>query len=323
MRSRKLIDVASAVGALALVLSAAPSVLAQCANARVFGGDAGGMAEPKLNVLTNGTENAGNESGYFWENGTPGNDSVGGGGVGCPSSQWWVLSGPDRRVLGAIASPACQMDVCPAAGAVLNLVVEDATADGKDAAIIMFQVDETPATFRWWDHARVTPGYTPGQGGTYAAVMERFPTVDVKASAKGSATSIVITNAYANLAPNYHGVQGPAHTPTPASTGIAAYEILAHNDYDPPGRARGSWNMGVVAHVPYQNAAVLGHTMEAQCFKPTEPLYLGVAVEFVDGVKSALVGRHTVIACEFIADPDDDDPKKLRPKTRTPQKPQG
>ena len=44
------------------------------------------MFEPKENVFTNGTENAGNAIGYFWENGAAGNDSVGGGGVGCPTS---------------------------------------------------------------------------------------------------------------------------------------------------------------------------------------------------------------------------------------------
>jgi hypothetical protein len=307
------------VAALAVAVLT-PAALAQCGSARIFGGHAGGMFEPKLNVLTGGTENAGNEVGYFWENGVgSANDSIGGGGgVGCPSSLWWQVLGADRRIAGSIASPACQMDVCPAPGASLNFIVEDATADGSDAGVIMFQVDETPAAFRWWDHARVRPGYQPNDGvsvpGSHTVTMERYPTVDVTGSS-GPPPGTTVTNNYLNLALNYQGVSGPAHTPNPASTGIAAYDIMGHNGATDPGRTRGAWNQGVVAQVAYVDAAVAGHNVAVTCPDPTDNTFLAVGIEFVDGVKSALVGSAVAVACDpNIADPDDDN--RLRPKSR-------
>jgi hypothetical protein len=306
------------VAAAALIVAVvAPAVQAQCLPARIFGGDGGTMLDPKLNVLTNGTANAGTAIGYFWENGNPANDNHTG--VGCPSSVWWVLAGPDRRVAGAIGSISCQIGAC-LTNPVLNLVVEDPYLDGSNANFIMFRVDETPAGTRYYDHARVTPGYNPTGGGTFSVNMEPFPTVDVSGSV-GPPPGTTVTNSYANLGVSFRGVSGPAHTPIPASSGIKFYDILAHHGAAPPARARGSWNQGVIAQVPYADAAVAGHQVPVPCPNATNSTYLGVGVEFVDGVKSALVGAHTQVACDpNIADPDDKQ-NKLRPKSRSKASP--
>jgi hypothetical protein len=318
--------VTAAALAVALVV---PAAQAQCASARIFGTDGGAKTDPKLNIITGplgagldpkDAQNTGGHFGYFWEDGNPGNDSVGGGGVGCPASLWWVVAGPasSRRILNSIASPPCQMDVCPAAGASLNLIAEDQTVDLSSARMIMFQVDETPAAFRWWDMSRVIPGY-PGTGNG-SVNMELYPTVDVTGSA-GPPPGTSVTNSYANLKLNYNGVSGPANTPRPASQGIAFYDIMGHHGAVPPARARGSWNLGVIGQVPYADAAVAGHVVPVPCPNATNSTFLGVGVQFKDGVKSALVGAHTQVACDpNIADPDDKS-NKLRPKSRSKASP--
>lgn len=304
------------LGVMAVALVAAmvaPSALAQCPQAREFGMFGGGMAANKIRIDMSaaGTQNiTGLEIGRFWENGVPANTNS-----GCPSTpEWWVDAGaPQRSIRGFIASPTCTMTVCPGVGASLNVVVEDETADGSNAGFIMFQVDETPASARWWDLER-TANAPPGSGTTTIVPFLNFPTVQVVGSV-GPPPGTTVTNDYVDIAVNYHGAAGAANTRTPASTGIAAYDIMMSQGAADPGRSRASWMP--LKQVNYTDASVSGDVIAVPCSgNPADDTFLAVGIEFVDGVKSALVGEAVAVECDpNLADPE---PKIERPNRKNP-----
>jgi len=317
----------------------APAALAQCPAAREFGAF-GGKTNTKIIIDTNGLQDANLEVGTFWESG---NSNTNAGGLHfnspplCPSQgnaalgalPWWQqgIAGslnqpPFRAIRGFVASPGCEMNLCPSNGAFLTVVVEDQTGDGSDAGFTAYTVDETPAKPRWWDHGRTENDVI----GNFTHIMNRFPKVDVTSST-GPPPNTRVNNQYADLAINFHGVSGAVNTPLPASNTLASYDIMMFHGLDipgDPGRARSLWTQ--LKSIPYSDAAVVGDNIQVSCPDTAGDTYLAVGVTYKGGsgpaVKSFYVGASTRVECNpNIADPDDK--PTIRPSHKKAAKPAG
>lgn len=294
--------------AAAIVGAMAPAALAQCPAARFFGAAGPG---PKITIDT--VANPGgvaladaNELFQFWEVGTPGNLVSTATGT-CPSAQWWLQGGPVpppfRFVSGNIATPTCQMPLCPANNASLIWVIEEETGTGNDAGFIAYMVDETPPSSRWWDHGR-----TGGGGANTFQAFQLFPKVNVTGTS-GTAPNITTTSDYDDPAAGYNGVRGGGGLV--ASNGIAAYDVVGFVGGADPGRARSAWTSGIVKSIPYLDASISGDmidiALEGLCDAMDlvgKDTYLAVGVTFVDGIQSQLVGAPTIVECQpNLADP--------------------
>lgn len=326
------LKVLAALGATAMVAALlAPAALAQCPAGREFA-NFGGMSTvtPVYRIDTNGLQDNNNEIGTFWESSNS-NNNAGGQHFGVPSTcptqgvngvsaPWWLqgtttyIPPPFRGIRGFVASPGCTMTLCPNNGASLTVVVEDQTADGSDAGFIAYMADETPAATRWWDYGRTAPAN--GVPGNYQHTMERFPKANVTSSS-GPPPGTTVTNGYANVDVNFHGVSGAGNTALPASSAIASYDIVMFHGGSDPGRQRSAWSP--LKSIPYSDAAVVGDQIAVPCPDTAGDTFLAVGVTYKGGagpaVKSVLVGGSTAVECNpNIAQPDDDKGKpKFRP----------
>jgi len=309
------------LGIAAMILAVAAPAVAQCPGAREIGAQGNGSLTARIiiDTATNNCPNDGNEFGAMWDVATGFN--TGGPFFGTPDTcavnTWWLTGGmflgTNSGIQGYIASPACTMTNCPAPGASVMTVVEDVSADGTNACVIAYLVDETPPAVRWYDHGR-TIGGAPGTSATH--VMETFPTVDVTSSA-GPPPTTNTTQDYRDIVINFHGMLGAA--PLPASAGVLFYNIMWAHTPGPadPGRLRAAYTP--LKSIAYADAAIIGDMITpVPCPTTTNDTYLVVGLEYAGGVSSVLVGKSTVVECDpTLADPDETQ-KRPRLQRRRP-----
>jgi hypothetical protein len=295
------------LGIAALIMAVAmPASLAQCPQAREFGAQGNGTLTARIiiDTATAGCPNNGNEFGGFWDVDSPGTNS---GGpffetpTQCPVAQWWLTGGmflgTNAGIQGFIADPSCIINICPSVTSLMQWVVEDTTEDGTNACVIAYQVNETPAAVRWYDHGR-TAGNVPNTTTTH--IMETFPTVDVTASS-GPPPNTDTTQTYRDVVVNFHG---EAATTLPASAGIASYEVMYFHGAADPGRLRADWTP--LKTVPYADAAIIGDVVTVPCPTQVDDTFLAVGLNYAGGVSSMLVGKSTAIECNpTLADPNE------------------
>jgi hypothetical protein len=270
---------------------ASSSALAQCAAARVFGGGGGGMTATKISIAftPNGFDGTA-PVGLFWEDGNAANNSNAG--VTCPESEYWAVGVTGLgQINGAMSTPTCQMGMCPASGAVMNHLLEFPSLDGKYGGYVFYQVLETPAAFRWWDHVNTSGGLDA----THSVV--RYPDVTVTGSS-GPPPNTTLTNDYADLALGYHGWIG---APVPANTGVQSYDIVAHQGNVRPNPTRDAFSLGEIANVPYNNASVSGSLLQVPCPDQGLDTWVAVCATFADGVKSQFCGQPTAVESDEAA----------------------
>jgi len=317
---------------IALAALIGPEAHAQCANAREFAGFGGMVTNTTvIRIDTNGLRDSNLEVASFW---VTSDSTINSGGPHfgtpslCPSQggifgavPWWQQGTSDnnpppfRGIRGFVASPGCEMTLCPPDGASLTVVVEDITADGKDAGFIAYTVDETPPTTRWWDHGRTEDDVV----GLFTHTMQRFPKITVT-YAYGPAPFITIGNNYADLRINFHGVSGPNNTPLSATAAIASYDVMKFFGQHDPGRLRSAWTL--LKTIPYEGVGIVGDQVQVPCPDTTGDSFLALGVTYKGGagppVKSIYVGRSISIECNpNIADPEQPKPK-LRPAHKKP-----
>jgi hypothetical protein len=264
----------------------------------------------------------------FWVTGDAFGNNSGGPHFGtpstCPSSTgllgdpWWRLDGagdsqpPDARTIRFfIASPGCTLIECPPAGASITVLVEDQTADGRDAGFITYTADETPGPIRWWDLARTDPTSQPSNDVTHG--MWAFPRVEVKAS-WGPPPYMEIMNDYRDPAPSVWVVG--ASGPLPPSTVVDSYDILFYFGPSDPGRERALWTQ--MKSIPYANAGITNDIVPVFCGGVIDDMFVAVGLTF-DGVPSYYVGKSVQIECG----PNLADPEKptIRPRDQLGRKP--
>ena len=295
-----------------------PDSFAQCANARQFGGLAGGKTASNVQVDTSGFQDNGNELAQFWLTGDPAN-GTGVGAAGTCDSQgpvpvgWWQVVGEGgglRGIRGFVAQPGCTLPACPPPGASLTFLVEDQSADGSDAGFITYTVDETPAGERWWDLARTDPNAAPGSRLTQ--VMGSYPSVLIVASGGPPPNTTVTTN-YEDVGLLFHGVQGPDNTPLPGSAQLSSYDVMVFHGPNDPGRARSHWTL--VHKIPYQDADIVSDILEGPCSTTNEAAFFAIGLTWDGSVESELVGPASLpVACDpDVAQPDDSPPDVRRP----------
>lgn len=320
--------------AFVIVALTVPAVHAQCASAREVAMASNGETHGRIGVDTQfeiPLANDQNEVATFWVTGNAYGNNSGGPHFGtpstCPSSTgllgdpWWLLGGtgdsqpPDARSIRFfIASTGCTLMECPPAGASITVLVEDQTADGRDAGFITYTADETPGPIRWWDLARTDPDSQPSNDVTHG--MWAFPRVEVTAS-WGPPPYIEIMNDYRDPAVNVWVVG--AAGPLPASTVIDSFDILSYIGPSDPGRERSHW--WLMKSIPYANAGIVGDIVPVFCGSPLyEDMYVAVGLTF-DGVPSYYVGKSVQIECG----PNLADPEKptIRPRDRLGREPRG
>lgn len=320
--------------ALAIVALATPAAFAQCAQAREVAMNGNGMTHGRLGVNTQAEIpmlNNQSEIATFWETGVPGNNS-GGAHFGTPSTcpsdsglagaPWWDFGGAwanddaARSIQFFVASTGCTMNLCPAVGASITVLVEDQTADGLDAGFITFTADETPGPIRWWDLARVDPATQPSNDVVHP--MYAFPRVATSGSS-GPPPNTTVTNDYRDVAQNTW-VVGPSG-PLPPNAVVDSFDVFYHHGPGEPstGRVRSGWTF--LKSIPYANAGVVADSFLVPCPTTVDDTFLAVGMTF-DGVESYYVGKSTQVECDpNIADPDDT--PEIRPRDRLQRKPLG
>jgi hypothetical protein len=318
--SKALLGLAAAA---VIVIGSMPVAEAQCANARNLGGGSGNNTNSRIK-LTAAWDLTDTAIGSIWQVGASGAVNSGGSHFGnggaCPVTNW-VVTGGMFPGLGAIAidaslaSPTCLLSNCPAPASTVITVVEDASPDGSTAGFVAYTVDETPAGFRWFDHAR-----TIGQVvGINEVAFQEFPSVEVTASA-GPPPNTSITSNYADLAINVHAAAGAGDTAQPASGSVVSYDILRATAMTDPGRNRSAYTP--VKSIPYSDAAVVADNIAVPCDGTAANTFLAVGVTYVDGIQSILVGPAVAVECDPAhADPggnqDLREPKLRRNRTQS------
>lgn len=304
--------------ALVIVALTTPASFAQCSASREFGGLGNGTLTGRVAINTGAFPNNLNEFKSFWDASKAAQNNSGGAHFGTPSlctDNWYITGGTfpgvNSGIQGFIASLTCQMTNC-VDPIVLSSVVEDQTADGKDAGFILYTVDESPSAIRYYDHAR-TAGTAGVPNATTLQSFQAYPKVNVTSSS-GPPPTTTTTDNYADLAVNYHGAGATAA----ANSGVVSYDIVSFHGNADPGRLRSLWTP--VKSIPYNNAGVVGDQVNVPCPTPVSDTYLAVGVTF-DGdgnkvlsggdIKSVLVGASIPVECNpNIAEPE---PKVHRP----------
>jgi hypothetical protein len=315
-RTFKILGVIATV--LAVVALAAPASYAQCQQTRNFGGF-GGKTGATVVIDASGFQNTGGELAQFWQTGTPANGT----GTGqvtstCPSqgvagvaNPWWgIHAGTGHRIIrGIVSAGGCLLPLnCPPPGASLSWLVEDQTADGSGAGVVMYEVDETPPSNNWYDIGRTDPNAIPGVATTLVHTMGSLPTVFVT-QANGTPPNTTATNDYAeDMGILFHGVTGAANTPLPGSAMIDSYDVMSFSGAD-PGRNRSLWTF--VKSITYVNASILADSVAVPCTGDVNTV-LAIGLTLDGSVPSSLVGPASVpIACDpALAEPT---PKVRRP----------
>jgi len=313
--------------AAVIVIASMPVAEAQCANARNLGAGSGNNTHSRIKLQA-AWDLTDTSIGSIWEVGQAGAVNSGGSHFGdggaCPSSNWISTGGmfPGLGLIAlnaSLASPTCLLSNCPAAGASVITVVESASPDGSTAGFVAYTVDDTPAGFRWYDHAR-TIGSPAGQN---TVVFQEYPVVDVSGSV-GPPPNTTLTANYEDLAINVSAVAGSADTAQPASGSVLSYDILSATSMTDPGRNRSAYDPTPVRTVPYTDAMVVGDSIAVPCADMVSNSFVAVGVTFVDGVQSILVGPAVAVECDPAhADPDgnndlqDDRGNRLRPRSRS------
>ena len=297
--------------AIAIVALAMPATLAQCPTSREFGGQGNGNITGRIKIATGAFPNDGNEAASVWDtvNGTGlfgSGDHVAGNAGACPTSTWYLTGtmflGSDSGIQGFIGTAGCFPVQCPLGNAQVATLVEDVSADGSDAGFILYSTEETSAGIRPYDHAR-TAGID-GVGGAVATQnFVSYPRVDTSGSA-GPPPNTTVTNAYADLALNFHGAGLTAQ----ASSAIVSYDVVAHHGPAAPGHDRAAFNLGTIKTIPYENAGVVGDAVLVPCPTTADDTYLAVGASFLNGslapLTSAFVGAPTAVECDpNIAEP--------------------
>jgi hypothetical protein len=232
----------------------------------------------------------------------------------CESGHLWCKTGTaavgaNLGIIAQVGQAGCNQTLACPNGADLVTVVEDVSADGKDAGFIMYIVDDSNATIRAWDHSRTA---NPAAGAVSTQIMERFPTADVQMSS-GPPPDTTITSDYASVSINFHGVSGgAANTPRNSTEGILSYDVCVFHGTADPGRARTLWDCTTEGvSVAYDNnppGSSTSHAYLVPCNPPNDPnnTFVAVGLTYVDNVKSFYVGQSTEVECNpAIADPDD------------------
>ena len=294
-RNWRLLSGIVTVAAIAALL--APSIHAQCQQARSFGGFPGGKTGSQVIIDATAFEDAGNELAQFWQTGNPSNGTGVGAAGSCDSQGdgvgWWqqVGSTTNRGIRGFMAQPGCTIPSCPGPGSGLTFLIEDRTAAGDGAGFIVYTTDDTPGDERWYDHARTDPAAGPGTSETHDMVSLPTPSI---VSSQGPPPDLVVIVDYSDVGSGVHGVQGEDNTPLAASAVIESYDVMLHSlggEY--PGHDREQWTL---AHkIPYNDQAILGDEVAIPCFGDW---LIAVGLTFAGGVESSLVGPHSlVITC--------------------------
>ena len=197
---------------------------------------------------------------------------------------------------------------CPSFYASMTVLVEDQTADGKDAAFVTYTADGTPGPIRWWDLARTDPATQPSNDVTHN--MYAFPRVDTTGSS-GPPPNTTVTNNYRDPAQNVWVVGSSG--PLPPNTVVDSYDIFFHHGPSEPGtgRVRSGWTH--LKTIPYTNSGIVADSIVVPCPTSVDDTFLAVGLTF-DGVPSYFVGRSTQIECDpNLAEPDQ---PTIRPQNR-------
>lgn len=291
---------------LAIALLAQPDSLAQCPNAREFGGIGGGMNSSKVFIDVSGFQNNGSELAQFWTTGNSANGTgIGAAGTcdsqGPPPVGWWQevgTTGSLRGIRGFLSQPGCTLPLCPAPGASLTWLIEDQTADGTAAGFVAYTVDETPAGPHWWDLARTDPDAKPGSVRLHT--MGSYPIVTFIGIV--SFPTPTVTNDYNDVGQLFHGVQAPGNTRLPASAQLASYDVMRFTGTDDPGRDRSLWNQ--LKKIEYLDAPIFADQLHTHCFELLGTglfEFYAIGLTWDDGVESEYVGPASKLVCYDMA----------------------
>jgi hypothetical protein len=262
---------------------------AQCSPSRAFASVGLTKTQVQVDVDVSGAQNAGQEIGRFW--GSTGS-SAGNNFAGlCPSSSWWVTSGDGRRgINGVMSSAGCIPSSCP--GTDLTVLVEDHADDPWGFAapyFIALRVDQTAASPRYYNFARVT-GLAPG-----TLSMARMPDFHVTSSAMAD-SYVEVAFSLEDVGSGVHAVNGPSHTPLPASAVIKSYDLVYAVGPTDPGRDRSHWT--VWEKFPYADGPIAGEAVLPPCWSNA---WWAIGLTFDGGtgadVESGFVGRALQMPC--------------------------
>ena len=323
---------------LVVVAGAIANSWAQCTPGRLF--RSSGKLGNNLDFDVTGTDNNGNQIGYFWDSDDANNSNSGFApdyGVRCPVNQWWAVRTPPNLmqidgVQGAVGCAAAGMG-CPTNK--LTIVVEDYAEGGppgvyQDAYYAAYMVDETPASGRWYDY-----GNLDGIDETNAIIpMLPFPEVVITSVSIGGGHYSIAYNLVdqTDMVHSTHWAAGGGLFPTTAI--IREYQLVIASAIPTgtvqPGRARSN-GWVTIRTIPY----VPGGTPQTVSipYPPTgTEHYLAIGIGFNGGaygvIDSALVGRAFILPEPILADPEwpadfdhkpsskQREPRSLRPEGR-------
>ena len=321
---------------LVVVAGAIANSWAQCLPGRLF--RSSGRLGNNLDFDVTGSDNNGNQIGYFWDSDDAANSNSGFApdyGAHCPVNQWWVVrTAPNLMkidgVQGAFGCGAAGMG-CPTNK--MTIVVED-YADGgppginQDAYYAAYMVDETPASGRWYDY-----GNLDGIDDNNAVIpMLPFPEVAITALSIGGGFYQINYNLLdqTEMVHSTDWAAGGGMFPTTAV--IREWQLVTVTAYGfpEPGRARAS-DWVTIQSIPYVPGGS-SHTVSVPWPPVGRTTYLAIGIGFNGGaygvIDSALVGRPTQLPEPILADPEwpadfdhkpsskQREPRPLRPEGR-------
>lgn len=283
---------------------------AQCAPARLF--RSSGKLGNNLDFDVTGTDNNGNQIGYFWDSDDANASNSGFApeyGARCPIDQWWKeRAAPARQIDGAQGGTGCAGAGmgCPANK--MTIVVEDYAEGGppgvgSTAFYAAYIVDETPASGRWYDYGNLD-GITANNS---IIPMLAYPDAVITGSSREGATIAINYNNLdqTNMVHSTDWAGGGGVYPTSAV--ISEWQLVKATGTADPGRLR-SQGWVTINRTPYVAGGAPASFL-VPCASTATDEYLAIAIGFNGGafgvIDSALVGRAIPLECDSnIAQPD-------------------
>ena len=171
-------------------------------------------------------------------------------------------------------------------------LLEDRTPDGSDAAFIAYMVDASPATRRWYDHARTEP---MKQGAVTTHRLKPFPRPEMLPPAENDARSTARVR-IVDFEGHVHVARGEEDRRLSEGEAIQSFDLLSATGQSEPGRSRSAWK--AAGSLPFAQAAIGSIAFDAPvCGNSGVRHWVAAGVTFVDGVESRLVGRPLKIDC--------------------------
>ena len=298
------------IAALVLIGGMVADSWAQCSPGRLF--RSSGKLGNNVDFDIAGTDNNGNQIGYFWDSDDANNSNSGFApdyGARCPIELWWterVAGSNTKRIDGVQGGTGCAGAGmgCPASK--MTIVVEDYAAGGppgvgQTAYYAAYMVDETPASGRWYDY-----GALDGSPNNTIIPILPFPDAVITGSSRQGA-SIQVNYNNLDQTNMVHTTDWTGGGLFPTEAVISEWQLVKATGTADPGRLRAD-GWVTIQTTPYVPGGT-PNTFVVPCASTATDEYLAIGIGFNGGafgvIDSALVGAAIPLECDpNVAQPD-------------------